>query len=176
MCHPSVIEWVRNTLRASDVEGKWVLEVGAYDENGSVRSVVEALGPKSYVGTDIRPGPGVDHVQDVTKLASAGIYDLVIATELLEHVQNWNLAVYKIKAAVRLGGIVVVTTRSPGFPRHDFPDDHWRFTESTLAGAFADFRIERLDEDPEAPGLFLLARRSGPVVCFALEAMRAPDA
>lgn len=90
------------------VEGSRVLEVGSYDVNGSVRAYVESLGCALYLGVDACPGPGVDVVRDacVPGLCESvgGPFDLVVCTEMLEHAENWRVAVENIKSCVRPGG------------------------------------------------------------------------
>ena len=77
------------------------LEIGSYDVNGSVRPLVAVLKPREYIGVDLRPGPGVDVVCDACSGALAdryGRFDIVIATETLEHVQSWPRFVREMKA------------------------------------------------------------------------------
>ena len=58
----------------------------------------------------------------------------------------------------------VATTRSEGFPYHPYPIDTWRYTTEALAAAVQRLGliVERVDTDPQAPGVLLLARK--PVV------------
>jgi hypothetical protein len=60
MCDKSCIDFANKTLKLEDVQGKSVLEVGAYDINGSLRSIIESLQPSKYKGVDIAMGPGED--------------------------------------------------------------------------------------------------------------------
>ena len=90
------------------------------------------LGPAvaSYFGVDIRPGKGVDEVLDVARLRERfgpEVFDLVTSTEMLEHCHDWQDALYQMLSVLRPGGLLLLTTRSPGFPLHDHPADHWRF-------------------------------------------------
>ena len=82
--------------------------------------------PANYVGIDITAGRGVDEVCDVADLVArfgASSFDLVISTEMLEHVYDWPRAVNKMKEVLRPEGVILFTTRSPGFPLHGYPDD-----------------------------------------------------
>lgn len=54
---------------------------------------------------------------------------------------------------------MIVTTRAPGFPRHDFPSDYWRFTRGDLARAFDDCEIVSLEADTLDMGSYLIAMR-----------------
>jgi hypothetical protein len=112
-----------------------VLEVGSLDVNGTVRSVLEKAAA-SYHGVDIRPGPGVDEVLDVSRLTERfgpKAFDLVASTEMLEHCHDWQEALGQMLGVLEPGGLLLLTTRSPGFPLHDHPADHWRFEKRELA-------------------------------------------
>jgi len=54
---------------------------------------------------------------------------------------------------LKSGGLLVVTTRSPGFPLHSYPYDFWRFTIDDFKAIFSDMKVLRLVEDPQAPGV-----------------------
>ena len=62
MCNANCIRWASRNLTREEVRGKRVIDVGSYDENGSVRYVFEFLDPAEYVGIDIVEGPGVDMI------------------------------------------------------------------------------------------------------------------
>ena len=62
--HPSVLAFAQHYLTPDHITGARVLEVGAYNVNGSVRPYVETLIPQCYVGVDITEGPGVYVVAD----------------------------------------------------------------------------------------------------------------
>lgn len=164
MCTRSCIDFVAASLAPAEVEGRSVLEVGALDVNGSVRPTVEALGPGSYLGVDLQAGPGVDEVCDVAALVARfgrDSFDLVVSTEMLEHVADWRLAVANLKAVVRPGGLVLLTTRSRGFPYHGYPYDFWRFEVEDLHRIFSDFEPVLVEPDPEAPGVLAKATKPG---------------
>jgi len=139
-------------LSCADVQGKRVLEAGALDVNGSLRPVIDRCRPSEYVGVDIQKGRGVDRVCDVTGLIEmfgAESFDVVIATELIEHVRDWRKAIHNLKAICRKGGTLLVTTRSYGFEYHGFPDDYWRYEEADMKEIFTDCDIEHIAQDPE---------------------------
>lgn len=161
--HPTVLDFAQRVLQARDVEGLQVLEVGAYDVNGSVRPLVNALKPALYVGVDALDGPGVDVVVNCEHLAEAmgrSSWDLVISTEMLEHVRDWRACMTELVSVIAPGGLLLLTTRSPGFPYHAFPEDHWRFTRSQMFDILTALGLVTLslEDDPE-PGVLALARR-----------------
>lgn len=145
------------------VEDKFVLEVGSLDVNGSIRRVVEGFGPRKYTGVDIRSGPGVDEVVSVEDLLSTfgpETFDLVLSTEMLEHVPDWKSAVRNLKGVLRPGGTLLLTTRSQGFRFHGYPYDFWRFSREDLANIFSDFDVKALEKDWDtSPGVFLVATK-----------------
>lgn len=162
MCHSSCIAFGTRTLGEPQVARKRVLEVGSYDVNGSLRPTIEAYGPHEYVGVDIVPGPGVDLVCDAGNLVEQfgpESFDVVVATELLEHVRDWRAAVSNLKRVCRPGGILVATTRSIGFPYHAHPADHWRYEVDDFRTIFDDLGIVALEPDGADPGVFLAARK-----------------
>src|SRR5260370_34180801 len=93
--HASVLDWVPKVLAADEVTGKRVIEVGSYNVNGSARPYIESLGPASYTGTDMQPGPGVDMVCDAAVLPrQLGLpgADVIGCFEMLEHAPDWQAA------------------------------------------------------------------------------------
>ena len=162
MCNPTAIAFGTSALVAADLSGKRVLEVGARDVNGSLRPHAESFAPARYIGVDIKPGAGVDELLDATRLLERfgpNSFDVVIATEIIEHVRDWRTVIDNIKSVVRPGGIVLITTRSLGFHYHGYPYDYWRYEPEDMEAIFADWDIERLERDAEAPGVFMLARK-----------------
>jgi hypothetical protein len=157
--HDSVHAWIQQVLTEEVITGKDVIEVGSMDVNGSVRPYVMSLKPASYTGFDMRDGPGVDVVCDASQLDERT--DIVISTEMLEHAQDWKAALLGMAGCVRPAGFLVLTTRSPGFPKHDHPGDYWRFTYRVMRDAVygCGLLVERLDHDPEFPGVFAMARK-----------------
>jgi hypothetical protein len=158
--HASVHAFVERTLTPADVRDRRVLEVGSLDVNGSVRSFVQSLEPSEYLGVDIAEGPGVDRVCPAEELIQTfGVceWDCVISTECLEHVEDWRACIRNLKGVTR--DLLLITTRSLGFPYHPHPIDTWRYELADMEAIFADFAIEALEPDPEQPGVFLRARK-----------------
>ena len=138
--HPSAYEFATTALSEADVKDKRVLEVGAYNYNGTARHTLETLRPGRYLSTDAQPGPGVDLVCPAEKLPEMlgeGTADVVVTTEMLEHAGAWRAAVTGIVQVLAPGGVLLLTTRSPGFPFHPHPEDHWRFTVEQMAAIAA---------------------------------------
>lgn len=162
--HTSALEYVRRALGPEDVTGQHILEVGACDVNGSVRPDLEQFNPTMYLGVDAAPGPRVDQVVDATQLYAVfgrDSWDVVISTEMLEHAADWRGCLANMISVLRPGGLLLITTRSPGFPYHGFPEDHWRFPVATMGRIIAEAGLQQLDLVPdwEAPGVFCKARK-----------------
>ena len=163
MCTEGCVQFARSQLGRSEVAGRSVLDVGSCDVNGTVRAIVEQLGASTYVGVDIADGPGVDVVcsaEGLIERFGSESFDVVLTTEMLEHVRDWRTVVHNLKGVLRPGGILVLTTRSRGFPFHGYPADYWRFELSDMSTIFSDMDLEALQSDVAAsPGVFLRARR-----------------
>lgn len=160
--HQSVQDFLKRSLTKQEVAGKSVVEVGSRIVSGSPRDIISWLAPGVYVGVDMIDGKGVDLVLPAEKLSTRfESVDIVIATELLEHIEFWQIAVTQMKQIVAPGGLILVTARAPGFPYHPHPGDYWRFTIEDFRTIFADFEVLALEQDPQIdhPGVFLKARK-----------------
>jgi len=162
MCHISCILFGVNHLSKGDIENKSVLDVGSYNYNGNFSEIVKRLNPAKFIGIDMLPGPGVDIVclgEDAVKTFGKESFDVVIASELMEHARNWREVISNLKNVCKPGGLLLITTRSYGFKIHGYPNDYWRYEIDDMKKIFADCNIEILESDPEAPGVFLRATK-----------------
>lgn len=164
--HPSVMEFLKRDVRQDDIHGMSVLEVGSQNVNGSPREALLPHRPKSYIGVDYGTGRDVDVVVDVKDLTTKfglDVFDVVVSTEMLEHAEDWRTAVNQMKCVLKSGGLLILTTRGPGFPYHGYPHDYWRYTVDDFKRIFQDMWILHLGPDHGAgfPGVFLKARKTG---------------
>lgn len=174
--HVEVYDWVTRVLDREAVEGKRILEVGALDVNGSVRPYVTSLKPTEYIGVDKRKGRRVDRVVAAEHLIEAfgcEAFDVVLCLETLEHVRLWRLALFNIGQVLTDGGLLLITTRGRGFPRHEHPDDYWRFSLSIFLRVFKDWRGLVVADDPGPAGIFVRVTKFGVLRLPALDRIHA---
>ena len=159
--HDRVKQFVARVLSPEEIKGKFIIETGALDVNGSVRESIESAEPYHYLATDMREGPGVDIICTAENLPSMFGYnfaDIIICLEMLEHAQHWKAAMAGMLRVLKPEGILVLTTRSPGFPLHGFPEDYWRFSVPVMANIMdaAGLLPMALEfDDPTSPGVFV---------------------
>lgn len=160
MCHGSCLLFIISKLYQDEIEGKRVIEVGSRYINGSARELICAMKPELYIGIDIEKGTFVDIMLPVHRAVEyfgEESFDLVVCTEVIEHILDWRAAISNMKRLLKSGGVIAITTRSIPFPKHDYPDDFWRYNLEDMERIFSDFEIECLESDPQAPGVFLKA-------------------
>ncbi len=161
----SVIEFFIENLKKEEINNKKVLEVGSKYVNGSVRPIIEKfLQPEKYVGIDIEQGKFVDEVLTAEKLIEhfgQQSFDVVISTEMLEHVKDWRIVIHNMKGVLKEGGYLYITTCSKGYPYHSYPYDFWRYEIDDMRNIFSDFIIEKLEKNNliESPEVFLKAKK-----------------
>lgn len=118
-----------------------VFEFGALrvDERSSSANLRPLFPGAHYVGCDLRPGPGVDRVEDVSATTfeseSAGT---VVCLDTLEHVFRVHSAFDEMFRILRPAGLLIVATPLR-FPIHEHPDDYWRITPHCLARLTSSF-------------------------------------
>ncbi len=85
---------------------------------------------KRFIGCDLRPGTGVEEIQDLHALS---LPDNSIGTALLfdtiEHVRDPWKAMLELHRCIVPGGFILMTSVWY-FPIHAYPDDYFRFTAS----------------------------------------------
>lgn len=162
MCNANCILFGANNIKDEEIRDRDVLEVGSLDCNGSFRSYIQKRNPQKYLGVDIMMGEGVDEickVEDLLKKYGENSFDLIISTELLEHIKDWRKAISNMKKVCREDGIILITTRSPGFAYHAYPYDYWRYTKRDMKYIFSDFEILNLESEVKDPGVFIKAKK-----------------
>ena len=118
-----------------------VWEVGSYrvegqEEYGDLRGIFPGY---EYVGCDMREGPLVDKVEDVTALSAPdGAVGALICLNTLEHVYEIQKGFAEIARVVADDGMAVISLPFH-FKVHDYPGDYWRITPEALERATQGF-------------------------------------
>lgn len=120
-----LVDW----LRAQDVAGKRILDVGCGD-----RPYAE-LFPHA-LGFDV---PGNPHAELHGSIEAIPVddasFDVVLCLQVLEHVADPAAAVRELRRVVAPGGRVLLSTHGV-YPFHPNPDDLWRWTHQGLERLF----------------------------------------
>lgn len=118
-----------------------IFEFGSYQVEGQLdyADLRELFPGKPYLGCDMRSGPGVDQVEDVSAMSFAdGSAGTILCIETFEHVFEIRKAFDEVFRVLKPGGIFVIT--SPlNFRIHGYPDDYWRMTPSCLRRMMSDY-------------------------------------
>ncbi len=90
------------------------------------------FGARSYLGMDMRPGPGVELLGDLHRipLSDAGA-GTILMLDTLEHVADPVGAIEEAHRALRPGGVLIIGSVM-NFPIHNYPADYWRFTPAAF--------------------------------------------
>ncbi len=158
MCNEGCILFVAQRLSRERVTGRRILELGSGGFGAG--PLLESWDPQEYIRVDIASGPGVDLVCNAEDLAThfpENSFDVVLSTEMLEHVRDWRRVIAGLKGVLKPGGRVVITTRSRGYPFHAAPHDYWRFEPEDMRLIFSDFQNVAVAADVQEPGVFVSA-------------------
>jgi SAM-dependent methyltransferase len=117
-----------------------VVEFGSMQvEPGQDGDLRPLFAGRAFVGTDMRPGPGVDRIED---LRSLGFEDGEVGTALcldtLEHCEDPVTACRELSRVTADGGICVVSSVML-FGIHGYPDDYFRFTPPGMRSLLSGF-------------------------------------
>ncbi len=119
-----------------------IVEIGSYRVPGqeAIADLRPVFRGKHYTGCDMRPGPGVDRIEDLHALSFRDVdVGTFLLADTLEHVADPLRAMSELHRALRRDGLVLFTSVMH-FPIHAYPNDYWRFTPEAfrkLAARFA---------------------------------------
>ena len=136
--HPHLV--LRNYLSDLPARSR-VLLIGARyapAHDGDPHPILDGITHLKAWGVDIHPGPGVDVVADVHRLASTfqrGSIDAVASSSVFEHLAAPWVAAAEINRVLRIGGTVHHDTPY-AWPAHSEPNDFWRFSADGLRELF----------------------------------------
>lgn len=120
----------------SKLNGKIAINVGA-----GVLSYREFTNFEQYITIDIDIKVKPDVCMDIYALAlKPACADVVIATEVLEHLEEPKRAIFEIKRVLKKGGFCIVSVPFI-YPYHGEKDmgDYYKFTEEGLKKLFKNF-------------------------------------
>jgi len=122
-----------------------VVDIGAYDVNGTYRPIFEASGWR-YLGVDLAAGPNVDKVMaDPYSIPLADCAaDLVVSGQAFEHIEFFWLTFTEVARILKPGGLFFLIAPSRG-PEHRHPVDCWRFYPDGYRALAAWAKIEVLE-------------------------------
>jgi SAM-dependent methyltransferase len=134
----NVRAFVEIAATAFDLAGP-VYEFGSYLVEGQQqRANLRGLFPgRHYIGCDLREGPGVDRVEDLSCLSLPDhCAKTVLCLDTIEHVFEARRAMNEMIRVLAPGGVLLVAAPMD-FRVHDYPADYWRLTPSCMARMLA---------------------------------------
>lgn len=132
----SVRDHIRNAFSQFYKPGMKVLDIAPQDHAGAKEFFPEV--------ETLDLAPGADYQADICQNNSAIIpdetFDIIICTEVLEHVANPFDAVTELHRMLKKGGLLFVTTPF-NFRIHGPLPDNWRFTIHGLGQLFKGWQL-----------------------------------
>jgi SAM-dependent methyltransferase len=118
-----------------------IIEIGSYYMPGyqHISDLRPYFPHQTYLGCDIRPGLGVDQIEDAQALSfadeSAGT---VLLLDILEHLPHPAAAIAEARRVLSDDGLLVISVPF-NYRLHGYPSDFWRFTASGIYLLLSDF-------------------------------------
>ncbi|MEX1255770.1 MAG: methyltransferase domain-containing protein [Dehalococcoidia bacterium] len=147
-----------------------IVEIGSYQVQGQAElaDLRSIFAGRDFTGCDIRPGPGVDRIENVESLtfphASVGS---LIMIDTLEHIQNCHDSLAEAYRVLRPEGVIIATSVMD-FAIHHHPSDYWRFTPEAFKHLFRCFEqtLVGYQGNPEKPHtVFAIGVKQSAVDC-----------
>jgi SAM-dependent methyltransferase len=94
---------------------------------------------QQYDVFDVTPGPAVTIVSDIQDCPDVAdnTYDVIVCTQVLEHVANPFRAAAELWRILKPGGRLLLTVPA-AYPYHGVPRDYWRFSRDSLLLLFGE--------------------------------------
>lgn len=151
---------IKRAAESYDRPGLKVLEIGP----GGYDTVRETFTQADIKTLDINPASGADYIRDLSEpLCIMEGFDLVVCTDVLEHVKDPFTAIRNIAGIFNRSGPHIALISTPlNFRQHGtggyntsqgFPPDYWRFMEPGLrhliseVGGMQILEFNRLESD-----------------------------
>lgn len=148
-------EWLRAEGLGAD--GKRVLDVGC----GVKPYYPFFASAREYVGLDVQENPHADISGPIEAIpAEDDAFDIVLCTQVLEHVDDPAQAVRELRRVTAPGGRVLASTHGVML-YHPNPQDLWRWTHTGLEKLFRDAGFDEVTVTPGAGSAEALAFLAG---------------
>ena len=135
-----ITSWLNDRIVAEIHSGMSVADIGCGEQ--PLRALIEARGAR-YTGIDIVQNTmgSVDVLAPITSIpCSDAAFDLILCTEVLEHVSHTRDALAEIARLLVPGGRAILTTPFC-YPLHEEPHDYVRITPYQLRSMAAETEL-----------------------------------
>ncbi len=141
---PEILDFIANFFNNhKDITGA-VLDVGSRNVSqlrniGTVKDRIPSS--LQYIGLDMVGGENVDLVMnayDIKRGIKPEIFDVVMCTEVLEHIAKPWVIVENMKWVLKPKGWLLISVPSLNHGKHEWPGDYYRFFEGALREGFFD--------------------------------------
>lgn len=117
-----------------------IVEFGALQveehQDGDLRPLFAG---RPFTGVDMRPGPGVDRIEDLRSLSDPdGSVGTALCLDTLEHCEDPPQACRELTRVTADGGVCVLSSVML-FGIHGYPNDYFRFTPEAFRSMLAGF-------------------------------------
>ncbi len=119
-----------------------VLDLGA--GSAKYRDIIKK-GAGEYIAFDIVPGPNIDVTGDIFDMPfEDGQFDVVVSTQVLEHVEKPWVMAKEIGRILKKGGVCIITAPFM-VPYHPDPSDYFRYSKEGLEFLFKNEGFEIIE-------------------------------
>jgi len=119
-----------------------VLDLGA--GSAKYRDIIKNKAEK-YIAFDLVPGPNIDVTGDIFNMPfKDGQFDVVVSTQVLEHVGKPWIMAKEIGRVLKKGGICIITAPFMT-PYHPDPSDYFRYSKEGLEFLFKNEGFEIIE-------------------------------
>lgn len=139
MAQPLIRSFVQDLMTVVDLPDP-VVEFGSLqveaEQEGDLRPLFAG---RPFVGSDMRPGPGVDRVEDLRDLSFGdGEVGTALCLDTLEHCEDPPAACRELRRVTAEGGVCVISSVML-FGIHGYPNDYFRFTPEGFRSMLSGF-------------------------------------
>jgi SAM-dependent methyltransferase len=141
----NVVTFMRHCATVYGTSPGVLLDIAPQEHEGARPFFAEYVEVKTL---DINPQSGCDFIADICSCndhMTAGSFDYVVCTEVLEHTLNPFNAVCEVRRLLKPGGFLFGSTPF-NFRIHGPLPDCWRFTEHGLRALMKHFEIVELNQ------------------------------